>query len=186
MLDSIFEIAVSKVAKALNVLEHPPILVGGWAVNLLGVVRQTIDFDIMILEDDFSMVKEVFQCTTYKLLAHTSLYARFESKTATVTLIDTLFANQRTYRILSDSSKKINVCGETFLLPKPEHIIAMKLHAVKHGEKIRGGKDFQDIIDLIAANKLDRHSSDFKELCLKYGNDEIYGRILNDSTLDQS
>jgi hypothetical protein len=186
MVDSIFEIAVSKVAKALNALGRPPILVGGWAVNLYGVVRQTIDFDMMIFEDDFSMVEEVFHGTTYELLVQTSLYARFESKTATLALIDTLFANQRTYGILSDSSRNTTVCGETFLLPKPEHIIAMKLHAVKHGEKIRGGKDFQDIIDLIAANKLDRRSSDFKELCVKYGNDKIYGRILNDSTLDRS
>lgn len=173
----IFEKAINAVAKKLNHLGTPPILVGGWAVNFLGVVRQTIDFDMMIPEELFEQVSEILTDATYKMQVKTSLYARFESKSATIELIDTLFADKRTYGILSENGSLKDVCGGTFILPKVEHIIAMKLHAVKYGEGHRGSKDFQDITDLIKGNNLDIKSNDFKEICLKYGEESIYRRI---------
>lgn len=180
MSNSIFEKAIAQVGKVLNDLGYPPILVGGWAVNYLGVVRQTIDFDMMIFEDVFDAVRETLNQSTYKMLVKTSLYARFESKIATVELIDTLFADKRTYDILSDGGTFREISGENFILPKPEHIIAMKLHAVKYGEGHRGSKDFQDITDIIKAKNIDINTDEFTTLCLKYGEESIYGRIQNE------
>ena len=177
MPDPVFENAVKSVAKELNELGYPPILVGGWAVNFLGVVRHTVDFDMMIFEECFEQAKDALKRSGYKMQVKTSLYARFESKRATVELIDTLFADKRTYSILSENGSSKKICGEHFILPKSEHIIAMKLHAVKYGEGHRGSKDFQDITDLIKANNINIETDDFKNICLKYGEASIYRRI---------
>ena len=179
MMQNSFENTVANVAKALNDAGSPPILVGGWAVNLFGVTRQTLDFDMMIFQDLFDIVKESLEKSGYQMQVKTKLYARFENKNAVIELIDTLFADERTYNILSNGTEE-NICGGTFILPKKEHLIAMKLHAVKYGESHRGSKDFQDITDMIKANDIDVYTDDFKQLCLKYGEKSIYKRIKNE------
>jgi hypothetical protein len=178
-MQNIFENTITNVAKVLNDAGSPPILVGGWAVNLLGVTRQTLDFDMMIFQDLFEIAKESLEKSGYHMQVKTKLYARFENKNAVIELIDTLFADERTYNILSSGTEE-NICGGTFILPKKEHIIAMKLHAVKYGEGHRGSKDFQDITDIIKANDIDIYTKDFKQLCLKYGEESIYKRIKNE------
>ena len=46
------EDALKSLGKKLKNKVSTPIVVGGWAINLLGYPRQTIDFDFMILEDE--------------------------------------------------------------------------------------------------------------------------------------
>ena len=104
----------------------------------------------------------------YELFVKTELYARFESEASSVKIIDTPFANCRTYGILSVNGSSIEICDAKFILPKLEHIIAMKLHAVKYGREYRGSKDFHDIVDLVKDNDIDVQTSYFRELCLKY------------------
>lgn len=60
------------------------------------------------------------------------------------------------------------------------HIIGMKLHAVKYGERYRLSKDFNDILDLIEIHNIDISAeSEFAKLCSKYANRDIYNRIKN-------
>ncbi len=48
---------------------------------------------------------------------------------------------------------------------------------MKFNFKDRLSKDFPDIIGLIKINKINIHDRHFKELCLRYGSEEIYRRI---------
>ncbi len=182
MPEHIFENTVANVAKALNDVGAPPILVGGWAVNQLGFVRNTIDFDFMILEDKFNIVSSVLGGEGYTVAIKTSLYARFQCKDdEDCQYIDCLFANLSTYEKLKAESTSIELFDTQFLLPKPLHIIAMKLHAVKHGGLHRGSKDFDDIVMLIEIHDIDiLQESEFKAMCERYADNDIYKRIKNE------
>ena len=68
--------------------------------------------------------------------------------------------------------------GEKLIIPSLDHLIALKLHAIKHNQRNRIWKDLPDIIRLIQMNNIDCKNEAFKEICLKYGNHEIYKIIL--------
>lgn len=62
-------------------------------------------------------------------------------------------------------------------VPTLEHLIILKLHALKHGGIARFLKDFLDVEYLIRYNKPDIKSHHMRELCEKYGPADIYEKI---------
>ena len=68
--------------------------------------------------------------------------------------------------------------GAKGLLPCAEHLIALKLHALKHGRIHRFLKDFQDVEGIIRKNHFDLNSPKYRELVLKYGSVDLYGKLV--------
>jgi hypothetical protein len=66
----------------------------------------------------------------------------------------------------------------TLSIPSLFHLIAMKLHALKHNAERRHGRDLPDIIGLIQVNHVDVHADSFKTLCLSFGTKDLYDEIL--------
>jgi len=58
------------------------------------------------------------------------------------------------------------------------HLIALKLHALKQDLAHRQIKDFLDVVDLVAANKIDLKSEELKSIFQRYGSADLYRRIL--------
>ena len=179
---NILEETINKLGKKFKGKVSTPIIVGGWAVNLLGMARQTLDFDFMIREEDFNLVKAIFSDLSYRLTAKTSLFARFESENKdSYPVYDCLFADNSTYRKLYDAGKAMDIFGAEFILPDPLHVIAMKLHALKYGSKDRKNKDLGDIQALIDIYKISINpNSDFEELCLRFGTPGILKELRNE------
>ncbi|MBI2251983.1 MAG: hypothetical protein HYU63_04450 [Armatimonadetes bacterium] len=179
-----FEKSIKILGKNIKGKSNIPILIGGWAVNMLGIPRQTVDFDIMIPEEDFGIISEVLDKIGYKEVIKTGIHARFKAKQNsyfTLPFIDCLFADIKTYSILKNQGKKINIFGSEFILPDVKHIIAMKLHALKYRKGIEENKDINDIITLIKIHNLDISTgSEFYNFCLKYGSKNILRKILNE------
>ena len=175
---------IGELGKKLSTQISVPIVVGGWAVNLLGCPRQTIDFDFMIVEDEFDMFSQAFKALGFQETIRTTMYARFESNNKSESgklYFDCLFIDRNTYGKIAQAGKTVNVFGTNFILPDPMHIIAMKLHALKHSSNASRNKDFDDIVSLIALQKIDTSkNSDFEVLCGKFGNEEILRRIRNE------
>ncbi len=169
---------ISCLGKNLNNKNIEPIIIGGWAINLLGIVRQTVDFDMMIFTDNYEIIKEELLNMKFKFCIKTPLFARFETDKHSLTTIDILFANSRTYNLIKEQSSIVDIFGAKFHLPTPLHIIAMKLHSIDQGQKVRYNKDFNDIISLVNHYNIDVTTLDFKELCFKYSSETIYKRIL--------
>lgn len=166
----------------LNGKIKTPIVVGGWAVNLLGMPRTTLDFDFMILEDEFDEFALSLQKFGCHQIIETRLYARFKfEENNLLPYIDCLFADEGTYNKIASAGKKVDIFGTEFILPTAMHIIAMKLHALKYSEKHRFAKDYNDILALIEIHSIDTSpKSEFAEICNKYATEEIYRRIRNE------
>lgn len=62
------------------------------------------------------------------------------------------------------------------MVPALEHLIALKLHAIKSNPN-RELKDMPDIIQLVLRNGWDIRGQIFQDLCNQYGSPKIYDRI---------
>ena len=62
--------------------------------------------------------------------------------------------------------------GEALPVPKPLHLIALKLHAMRNAERFKKGKDLPDILNLISICQIDPKHRDFQEVLDRYASDE--------------
>lgn len=158
----------------------PLILIGGFAVNYYKYARQTVDVDFLIKEKDFQKMSDLLKSTGYRLDYSQEVFARFISTNDSIIMdIDFMLIDEETFAKIINESQKIDIVGCEFRVPSLEHLIALKLHAVKYNPKLRLAKDIPDVINLIKINNLDAKSDKFKELCLKYGTQELYQKILD-------
>jgi len=173
---SVFEI-LSDISKKTGIFF---VLIGGYAVNYYKYTRQTVDVDFLINEQDFPKALALLQSAGYKISHKQEVFVRLVSdKKPFLMDIDFMFVDQETLDKIIKNSQKIDIAGCGFRVPSLEHLIALKLHAVKYNTKLRIFKDIPDIINLIRINKVDAKSKKFKELCLKYGTQELYHKILD-------
>jgi len=165
---------------AFNEAKIKPILVGGWAVNHLGHARNTMDFDLMILENDSEKLEPYLEKAGFQLLfRNPELFAKYRHFHENIFELDILFTDKTTYARLKTDSSEIKVGKLECLLPSPMSLIAMKLHSIKNNFENRFPKDFPDIIALSDIHGIDVSSDTFKNHCLKFGNNKIYELLLN-------
>ena len=154
------------------------VLIGGFAVNYYQVSRQTADVDFLITKEDFEMILNLLEENGFKKDCEQETFARLLGDRLYMMDIDFMFVDKDTLNKVINGGKEIFIASRKFIVPSLDHLIALKLHAIKYNPKIREYKDFPDIIQLIRVNKLNIKDAGFKELCLKYGTEELYNKIL--------
>jgi len=154
------------------------VLIGGFAVNYYNVTRQTVDIDFLITKDDFKRALVLLQKEGYQESYVQEVFSRLTTKGDYLLDMDFMFVDRDTLDKIIKDAKQIDIAGQKFTIPSLEHLIALKLHAIKYNPKVREGKDLPDIINMIKANNLDAKKQSFKELCLKYGTQGLYDKIL--------
>ena len=154
------------------------ILIGGFAVNFYKVTRQTADIDFLITKEDFNKISAFLTKAGYKTISSQDAFSQLQSNQASLMDVDFMFVDEETLAQIKKSGREIEISGKLFLIPSLDHLIALKLHAIRHNYKIRLTKDLPDIINLIRINKIDVKNTGFKELCLKYGTEDIYRKIV--------
>ena len=154
------------------------VLIGGFAVNYYKVTRQTADIDFLITSDDFKRLLSLLEGEGYKLGYTQEVFARLIGEKPYLMDLDFMFVDKETLDKIINEGEEINIAGQKFIVPSLNHLIALKLHAIKYNPKIREYKDLSDVIELIKINKLKVKNEEFKNLCLKYGTEELYHKIL--------
>lgn len=179
-----FRNAISSLGKSFGSEVKTPVLIGGWAVSMLGCPRHTVDFDFLIDENDYDKLAVILSRAGYREVTKTSIHARFKAASeeeSTIPFIDCLFADTDTYESMQKQGKIIRVFDAEFILPDPCHIIAMKLHSLKYRGELEGARDISDILALIEIHRLDlSDGTDFEKLCRKYASEEIFRKLKNE------
>lgn len=153
------------------------ILIGGFAVNYYRVTRQTIDVDFLITKDDFNKIINLLESEGYKKDEEREIFARLKGSLPYMMDIDFMFIDESTFDKIIDNGKEIEIAGEKFIVPSIKHLIALKLHAIKNNSE-RRYKDLIDIIGLVKRNRITVEETEFKDICCKYGTEELYKEIL--------
>jgi hypothetical protein len=153
------------------------LLAGGYAVNAHKFSRQTDDIDFVLRADDASRIDAGMARQGYSVLAKNPVFVRYASPAPFERIIDFLFVDGGTFEKMAADSQTIVIAGRPFRVLSLMHLIAMKLHALKFGDRRREAKDLLDVVELARMNSVDVASDGFKAWCLKYGNADILERI---------
>jgi Nucleotidyl transferase AbiEii toxin, Type IV TA system len=153
------------------------VLVGGYALIANKVQRMTFDIDFLISQEACNKIEADIINAGYSPLNRQDAFVQFKSEKIGLRDIDFLIGDEHTIDLLIDQGKRVFIAGEPFIVPSPEHLIAMKLHSIA-GNKMRELKDFPDIVNLLAANSIDPLDEKIKSMFDKYALGDFYKRVI--------
>lgn len=165
------------ISKILKQTKASCILIGEFAINYYKVTRQTVDVDFLITNDDFKKMLVLLKKEGYEQDYIKETFIRLKNNAKNLMDIDFMFVDKTTLDKIIKDGKKIDIANCEFIIPSINHLIAIKLHSIKHN-KIRETKDLPDIINLIRYNNINVNDTEFKKLCIKFGTKELYRKIL--------
>ena len=160
--------------------EEPPLrflIIGGYAVAAHGHTRATFDVDFLVRRADRDAWFTRITAAGLKRFGETRAFAQFTPPDGGDSL-DLMFVEDATFEPIWAKSEEWNFSKSRARIPHLEHLLALKLHAMKQPLLHRTTKDAEDIEMLVRRNHLDLRQPGYEALFRKYGNREIYETIL--------
>lgn len=155
----------------------PFLVIGGHAVNLYGFARETADLDFLVCSDHREAWVKLFADLGYRPFSDAPNFVQLVSDNETAWPVDLMFVKPATFKPMFDSGRAVEFYGTKPRIPTLEHLIALKLHALKNTRPHRFLKDFLDVENLIRINQLDIQSENIRQLFKKYGTLDLYEKI---------
>lgn len=90
--------------------------------------------------------------------------------------VDLMFVDARTWELLARAHQYHEILGHKVALPRPEHLVALKLHATRSAARSKPETDWEDIRQLIRLQKLDWREPEFQALILRFGGEPALDR----------
>jgi hypothetical protein len=163
-----------RVAEAVEREGLDVLVIGGHAMNAYGFTRTTLDVDFLVAVESFSEWRPVFESIGYRWVGQTESFARMDPPvTDPPSLpVDVMLVAPDTFAKLYAERKVLAFGPVSLPAPKPLHLIALKLHALRNPERFKKGKDLPDILNLISICEIDTKSREYKEIVNRYASDE--------------
>ena len=155
----------------------PSLLIGGNAVIMLGYIRNTVDLDLLVPEHAHPEWLDLLRELGYRLFHGIAAFAQFEPPDQTGSPVDLMFVEQSTWEKLIEGAKEMDLAGERVLLPRPEYLVALKLHAAASPTRGKPEVDWEDIRQIVRICALDPDEDSFRALILRYGGEDALARI---------
>jgi hypothetical protein len=120
-------------------------VVGGIALAAYGLPRLTLDLDLVVEARAQDDVIQFMESLGYRTLHRSSGYSNHEHDGPTWGSIDFIYVNEDTSRELFSGCRNLpGPRGITMPVPRPEHLVAMKVAAMKNDP----GRTFQEMTDI--------------------------------------
>lgn len=157
----------------------PSLLIGGNAIILLGYIRNTADLDLLVPEAARSQWLDLVRDLGYRLYHGASAFAQFEPGDSSTVPLDLMFVEQGTWEKLLEGATEADLAGERVRLPRPEHLVALKLHSALSPTRSKPEVDWEDIRQIVRICRLDPAEESFRQIILRYGDADALRRIQN-------
>jgi len=154
------------------------LVIGGHAVIEHGFQRGTEDADILISRDDRDAWTKIVAHLGYKLIRDGGAFLQFESPDPSQWDLDLMLVPAETFGRLLASAKPATLEGVAVVVPSLAQLLALKIHALKHGRGLRTLKDMTDVAQLLSVNRIDPNSAWLRELFEKHGDMDLYERVI--------
>lgn len=171
------EEAVVTILRASAERGLPRLLIGGNAVILLGFIRTTADLDLMVPVSERSRWLDLLRELGWKFYHGAGAFAQFEAPEKGGTPVDLMFVSQETWSKVLADAPEVELAGQHVQIPKPELLVALKLHSANSPTRSKPESDWEDIRQIIRICGLDPAEPAFRELILRYGGDNALKRI---------
>lgn len=153
------------------------LVIGGLAINFYGYSRETGDLDLLIHRDNQERWLNLFSGLGYGVYKEGQGFLQLSPPKESAWPVDLMLVRENTFQPMYSASREVNLYGVQTRIPSLEHLLMLKLHALKNAHLNRFLKDFLDVENLIRINKLDMKSENIKQLFAKYGTTELYDKI---------
>jgi predicted nucleotidyltransferase len=153
------------------------LVIGGLAINHYGYSRDTSDLDLFISRDDLAAWLALLANLGYTHYQDGGNFIQYAPPEQNAWPVDLMLVQETTFGPIFAASQPANFFGVEARVPSLEHLLALKLHALKNTRFHRFLKDFLDVENLIRINRLDVKSQSLRELFSKYGTDDLYEKI---------
>jgi hypothetical protein len=153
------------------------LLIGGLAVNHYGFSRETADLDFFISRDDREGWMKMLSDFGYASYHDGGNFIQYDAPDKNAWPVDLMLVREETFAPIFEASLDAEFYGEKSKVPSLEHLIALKLHALKNTRVHRFLKDFLDVENLIQINRLDIKSRKIRSLFDKYGTQDLYEKV---------
>jgi hypothetical protein len=165
---------------------EPPLqflIIGGYAVGAHGHTRATFDEDLLVRAVDREAWLNRLAASGLTLFGQTKAFAQF-SQPQDGDGLDLMFVDESTSERMWQVSEECDLGGSRARIPSLDHLLALKLHAIKQSPPHRTSKDAEDVEMLVRRHGLNLSDPRYEHLFVKYGTREIYDtfvRLLRDS-----
>jgi hypothetical protein len=144
------------------------ILIGGNAVVAHGYPRQTQDFDLLVREPDRRAWDTLMVSLGYRAHHLHRAFHMYAPPAPPLPPIDFMLVDAQTFERLESGSQEIEINTTVVRIPSLAHLIALKLHAIKHGGEHRKAIDLSDVIELVRHNQVNLAAAPYSEILERY------------------
>ena len=168
---------VVMVLKAAAERGLPSLLIGGNAVIALGYLRATNDLDLLVRETQRTQWLDLLGSLKFRFFHGQGGFAQFEVGPGGAVPLDLMFVDDQTWQHLMEGAREVMMGGETAMLPKPEFLVALKLHSATSATRSKPEVDWEDIRQIVRICGLDPAEESFRKIILRYGGEDGLRRI---------
>jgi hypothetical protein len=136
--------------------ERPFAIIGAFGLQAYGLARATRDLDFAVESTVQHRLIEYLVSCGYETLHRSSGYSNHLSLDPELGRLDFVYVGGETARLLFESARKaLEIGGIRVSVPSPEHLIAMKVHAIKNdpSRTFRELADIQFLMSLPGVNQ---------------------------------
>ena len=155
------------------------LIIGGYAVAAHGYARVTFDVDLLVRRADRDAWFTRVTAHGLTLFRQTGAFAQFSPPAGSEGEgLDLMFVDDSTFERMWQASEVRDFGENRARVPCLDHLLALKLHALKQGLLHRTTKDAEDVEMLVRRHGIDLRQPRYEELFVKYGTREIYDTFL--------
>ena len=155
----------------------PSLLIGGNAIILLGYLRNTVDLHLLIPAPARSRWLDLLRELGYRFYNGTVSFAQFEAPRKAELPVDLMIVAPETWEKLIAGAREVDLGGECVRIPRPEFLVALKLHAASSPTRSKPETDWEDIRQIVRICHLDPAEVSFRQVILRYGGENGLARI---------
>lgn len=173
-----------KLPDFLDVAAQPPglrcLIIGGYALAHHGHIRPTMDVDFLARRVDRPDWHARLAAAHMVLASATSAFSQF-NPVGEGEGLDLMWVDDPTFDAMERAGGVADFDGRPGRVVGLDHLLALKLHALRHASAERGSKDAADIEWLLRRHGISLDDGHYKDWFLRYGGatlHESFQRIL--------
>ena len=133
----------------------PFAIVGALALHTYGYSRATNDVDLLVGRDAQDRLVEFLEKRGFETLHRSDGYSNHLHANPDLGRLDVIYVDADTRGKLFAEARPASLAGMRVVVPKPEHLVAMKIHAMKN-DPSRAFQEMADIQFLMRLPGVDR------------------------------
>ena len=135
---------LSELQSFLRAVHRPCAVIGGHALHAYGSTRHTNDLDVLTIAEARAPLVAFLEGRGYETLHVSDGFSNHLHRDPAMGRVDVVYVDATTSERIFASARPATLAGVEVLVPRPEHLAAMKIHAMKNDPTRR----FRELADI--------------------------------------